>query len=123
MFHTGQRVVCVDDAFDPWVYDLYQALPRKNDIYTVRALGIGRSNPQFALDEDAQLRVLGADPDLLVLLEELHNPDDPHSTIQQELGFRAERFSPLEEDLAEAEAEAFVGFGQEVKLWNSEDES
>lgn len=119
MFQTGQRVVCIDDRFDPWVYDLYKALPRKDGVYTVRALGVGRSNPQFALDEDARLHVTGADPDLLVLLEELHNPDDPHSTIQQELGFRAERFAPLAEDLEEAEEHAFVGAGAEVevKIW------
>lgn len=121
MFQTGQRVVCIDDRFDPWVYDLYKSLPRKNGTYTVRALGVGRSNPQFALDQDAKLHVTGADPDLLILLEELHNPDDPHSTIRQELGFRAERFAPLEEDLEENEAVALVGFGEEMKSWKTGD--
>jgi hypothetical protein len=117
MFQTGQRVVCIDDRFDPWVYDLYKSLPRKNGIYTVRALGVGRSNPTFAIDDDAKLQITGADFDLLLLLEELDNPDDPHSSIQQELGFRAERFAPLEEDLAEREEVAFVGFGEETKAW------
>mgnify|MGYP001164700965 CR=1 FL=1 len=121
MFQTGQRVVCIDDRFDPWVYDLYKSLPRKNGIYTVRALGVGRSNPTFAIDDDAKLKITGADFDLLLLLEELHNPDDPHSTIQQELGFRAERFAPLEEDLAENEEVAFVGFGEEMKSWKTGD--
>lgn len=121
MFQTGQRVVCIDDHFEPWVYDLYKALPRKNGIYTVRALGVGRSNPQFALTEDAKLVVAGADPDLLVLLEELHNPDDPHSTIQQELGFRAERFAPLQEDEEELEEVAFAGAEAEVKIWKTGD--
>lgn len=117
MFQTGQRVVCIDDQFDPWVYDLYKALPRKNGIYTVRALGMGRSNPTFALDEEARLKITAAEFDLLILLEELHNPEDPHSTIRQELGFRAERFAPLEEDLAEKEEAAFVGSEVEVKIW------
>jgi len=121
MFQNGQRVVCIDDQFDPWVYDLYKSLPRKNGIYTVRALGVGRSNPQFTLSEDAKLTISGADYDMLLLLEELQNPDDPHSTIQQELGFRAERFAPLEEDLAENEEVAFVGFGEEAKSWKTGD--
>lgn len=121
MFQNGQRVVCIDDRFDPWVYDLYTSLPRRNGTYTVRALGVGRSNPQFALDAEARLHVTGADPDLLILLEELHNPDDPHSTIRQELGFRAERFAPLEEDLAENEEVAYVGFGEEMKTWKTGD--
>lgn len=121
MFQTGQRVVCIDDRFDPWVFDLYKQLPRKNGVYTVRALGVGRSNPTFAIDEDARLKITGADFDMLLLLDELHNPDDPHSTIQQELGFRAERFAPLEEDLAENEEVALVGFGEEMKSWKTGD--
>lgn len=121
MFQTGQRVVCIDDDFAPWVYDLYKALPRRNSVYTVRALGVGRSNPQFALDEDAKLTITGAEYDMLLLLDELHNPDDPHSSIKQELGFRAERFAPMEEDLAENEEVAYVGFGEETKFWKTGD--
>jgi hypothetical protein len=121
MFQTGQRVVCIDDDFAPWVYDLYKALPRRNAIYTVRSIGLGRSNPQFGIDEDANLKITGAEYDILLLLEELHNPDDPHSSIQQELGFRAERFAPLEEDLEEAEEVAVVGYGEEAKIWKTQD--
>lgn len=117
MFQNGQRVVCIDDRFEPWVYDLYTALPRKNITYTVRAMGVGRSNPQFTVTADAQLKIRAADFDILILLEELHNPDDPHSSIQQELGFRAERFAPLLEDLDENEAVELVGFGQEMQSW------
>jgi hypothetical protein len=47
MFQNGQRVVCIDDQFDPWVYDLYKELPKRNKTYTVRAMGAGRSNPPF----------------------------------------------------------------------------
>ncbi len=121
MFQTGQRVVCIDDDFAPWVYDLYKALPRRNEVYTVRALGAGRSNPQFGIDEDANLTITGAEYDILLLLDELRNPDDPHSSVKQELGFRAERFAPLQEDLAESEEVAYVGFGEESKLWKTGD--
>jgi len=121
MFQNGQRVVCVDDSFDPWVYDLYTHLPRRNQIYTVRAMGAGRSNPKFSLTDDAKLTISGADFDILLLLVELNNPDDPHSSIQQELGFRAERFAPLQEDLEEEEAVELVGFGKNSKDWNTTD--
>ena len=105
MFHTGQRVVCIDDHFEPWVYDLYRSLPKKDHAYTVRAVGVGRSNPKFGLTEDANLRIQSAEPDFLILLEELLNPNDPHSSIPQELGFRAERFAPLQEADQELEVE------------------
>lgn len=113
MFQTGQRVVCIDDQFDPWVFDLFKSLPKKDSVYTVRAVRPGRSNPDFSVDEDANLSISYAEFDILLLLEELHNPDDPHSTIQQELGFRAERFAPLEEDLEELEEVESVGYGKE----------
>ena len=113
MFQNGQRVVCIDDSFDPWVFDLYQSLPKKNSVYTVRSVKSGRSNPQFVGDEDANLSIGGAEFDILVLLEECVNGHDPHSSIQQELGFRAERFAPLQEDLEENEEVELVGFGQE----------
>ena len=113
MFQNGQRVVCIDDSFDPWVFDLYQSLPKKNSVYTVRSVKSGRSNPQFVVDEDANLSIGGAEFDILVLLEECVNCHDPHSSIQQELGFRAERFAPLQEDLEENEEVELVGFGQE----------
>ena len=113
MFQNGQRVVCIDDSFEPWVFDLYQSLPKKNSIYTVRSVKSGRSNPQFVVDDDANLSIGAADYDILILLQECLNGDDPHSSIQQELGFRAERFAPLQEDLEENEEVELVGFEQE----------
>jgi hypothetical protein len=98
MFQTNQKIVCIDDTFQPWVYDLYKSLPRKDSVYTVRAMGAGRSNPSFVVDDDAQIKMAAAEFDMLVLLKELRNPDDPHSSVKQELGFRAERFAPLLED-------------------------
>lgn len=120
MFQNGQKVVCIDDDFDPWVFDLFTALPKKNSVYTVRAVKSGRSNPSFVVDEDANLSIGSAEFDILILLEELINPEDPHSSIQQELGFRAERFAPLQEDLEEAEEVELVGFGQEAESYPGE---
>jgi hypothetical protein len=114
MFQTGQKVVCIDDRFDPWVYDLYRSLPRKDRTYTVRAVRAGRSNPVFSVTDDAEIRLTGADFDLLLLLEELQNPDDPHSSVKQELGFRSERFAPLETDEEEAETHELAGAGAQA---------
>ena len=56
-----------------------------------------------------------ADFDILVLLNELHNPDDPHSSIKQELGFKGERFAPLQEDLEENKEVVYAGMEEERK--------
>lgn len=113
MFSTGQKVVCINDQFEPWVYDLYRALPKKDKVYTVRAIAPGRSQPKFSLDDDANLQLTDAEFDILLLLQELKNPDDPHSSVKQELGFRSERFAPLEEDEEEIEAYAEDGATEE----------
>lgn len=125
MFSTGQKVVCINDQFDPWVYDLYRALPKKDKTYTVRAIAPGRSKPQFTVNDDAEIKLTGAEFDILLLLKELQNPDDPHSTLKQELGFRAERFAPLEEDEEEEEAEAgeLVGAGAAKEDWEPQTQS
>lgn len=115
MFQNGQRVVCIDDSFEPWVFDLFTDLPKKNSIYTVRSVKSGRSNPQFVVDDDANLSIGGADFDILILLKELVNPNDPHSSIEQELGFRSERFAPLQEDYEENVEVEMVGVGKEEK--------
>jgi len=107
MFETGQKIVCINADFQPWVYDLYKQLPKKGSTYTVRDVRLGRSNPQFVVNQDADIKLAAADFDLLVLLEELHNPDDPYSTVKQELGFKGFRFAPAEE--YEAEQEEAVG--------------
>jgi hypothetical protein len=108
MFKTGQKVVCIDDEFAPWVYDLYRALPKKDLTYTVRSISVGRSNPKFEVNDDAELKMTDAEFDMLLLLEELRNPEDPHSSVKQELGFRAERFAPMLEEDHEVEEEAWV---------------
>lgn len=120
MFKTGQQVVCIDDQFDPWVYDLYKSLPKKDQIYTVRALRAGRSNPKFAVNDDAEIRLADAQFDILILLKELLNPDDPHSSVKQELGFRSERFAPLLEQTEEEEEAELIGVGHGEKSWEPE---
>lgn len=111
MFSTGQKIVCINDQFEPWVYDLYRALPKKDKVYTVRSVAVGRSNPKFAVNDDAEIHLTDAEFDILLLLKELQNPEDPHSSVKQELGFRAERFAPLQEDEEEAEDGELIGVG------------
>lgn len=122
MFTTGQKVVCINDEFEPWVFDLYRSLPKKDKIYTIRSISAGRSNPTFAVNDDAEIQLTGAEFDLLVLLKELVNPDDPHSSVKQELGFRSERFAPLQTDEAEEEEGEFVGagVGEEREPWQTQ---
>ncbi|TLD68796.1 hypothetical protein FEM03_20910 [Phragmitibacter flavus] len=115
MFKTGQAVVCINDEFEPWVFDLYRSLPKKGKIYTVRSLGVGRSKPQFTVNDDAEIKIKGAEFDIMILLEELLNPDDPHSSVKQELGFRSDRFAPLEEIEEEEEVYEMVGIGKQQK--------
>ena len=117
MFKTGQQVVCINDDFEPWVYDLYRALPKKDKVYTVRSVGVGRSNPKFAVNDDAEIKLTDAEFDLLILLKELLNPDDPHSSVKQELGFRSERFAPLQDLSEEEEEHELVGVGAGEKEW------
>ena len=117
MFHTGQKVVCINDQFEPWVYDLYLSLPKKDSTYTVRAMSAGRSTPKFSVNEDAKIQLTDAEFDILLLLKELHNPDDPHSSVKQELGFRSERFAPLETDSEEEEESELIGVGTGKEEW------
>jgi hypothetical protein len=84
------------------VRHLYRQLPVKDEVYTVREVSIGRAKVTSAAGG-------GNDVSYLVLLQELHNPDDPymHESAGQEMGFRSDRFAPLEElentEYAEAE--------------------
>jgi hypothetical protein len=83
----GQKVVCINDTFTPTIRALYQQLPVKDDIYTIREVFLGREKI-----------VKGGDSATVgLLLEELKNPSDPFHQGQQELGFSSERFAPLEE--------------------------
>ena len=107
MYETGEKVVCVDDRIHPEIAYLYNQLPKKGTVYTVRDCTLGTTNV-FAADQN---------PTFLVLLEELINPMDPHTLMasqQQELGFRSDRFAPVEKIEAEEEDYALVGVGAET---------
>jgi hypothetical protein len=95
---VGQRVACVNDTFPAWVREYYDQLPTKGAIYTIRAVTLGRGT--LVGSESAEVRLL---------LEELHNGPDPHHKGGDEMGFRSDRFAPLEEldesETAEAESE------------------
>ncbi len=92
MFDKGQKVVCINDDFSPTVRRLYKELPVKDQVYTVRDVTIGRARVTSGSGGENEISYL-------VLLEELHNPDDPymHENAGQEMGFRSDRFAPLEE--------------------------
>ena len=98
----GQKVVCINDTFTPPVRALYQQLPVKDNIYTVREVFLGREK----IVKGGETATVG------LLLEELKNPTDPFHQGEQELGFTSERFAPLNELPDEtAEVEEVVGVG------------
>ncbi len=98
MFQKGQKVVCINDEFPPLAYELFDQLPKKDSVYTVRAIYIGRGNLTRA--ESGQ-----KDGEIGVLLEEIRNPSDPalRTGLNGELGFNSERFAPLHYNTDEAE--------------------
>jgi len=91
MFTKGQKVVCINDEFSPLALELYAQLPKKDSVYTVRAVFIGRGNLTRAGSGQQ-------DGEIGLLLEELVNPRDPalKTGLSGELGFNSERFAPLE---------------------------
>ncbi len=95
----GQKVACVDDRFPLGIEKLYQALPRKDEIYTVRDLlpGVSLSNTEG---------------ETAIYLVELVNPSNSHGI---EYGFNAERFAPLQTDdeTLEEEIPEQIGVEQE----------
>ena len=98
MFQKGQKVVCIDDQFPREVHVVYAQLPKKDSVYTVRAVYIGRGKMLNA----GHVKGLGnkpgdSDGEIGILLEELKNPADMFNLHGQELGFNAERFRSMEE--------------------------
>jgi hypothetical protein len=100
MFVKGQKVVCINGDFPPEAAKLFVELPRKDSVYTVRGVYIGRGN--YYKHESGQ-----KDGEIGVLLEEIKNPSDPslRKGLNGELGFNSERFAPLETEEEEATAE------------------
>lgn len=91
----NQKVVCVDDHFPLGIEKLYQALPKRDNIYTVRDIVPGVS-------------VEGAEGEVAIYLMELLNPENKHGI---EYGFNAERFAPLTLATEEEETEEEVSWG------------
>lgn len=87
---TGQKVVCIDDYFPGPVKKLYTALPVKGQTYVIRTVYSARG---IAFPSKPGM----GDGEIGVLLVGLINPPDPKSKYGQELGFKADRFRPLEE--------------------------
>ena len=90
----GQKVVCINDSFSEFVRHLYEQLPVKGEVYTIREMFLGREK----IVKGGESATVG------LLLEELRNPPDPFHQGKQELGFSSERFAPLNE-LPDEEAE------------------
>lgn len=87
MFVNGQKVVCVNDTFQDWVFALYNQLPIKGNVYTIRSSSVSRTDPK-----DTGMNSL----EVSVLLEEIKNPIDPHfKGGKQELAFKQDRFRAL----------------------------
>jgi hypothetical protein len=91
----GQKVVCINDSFPQFILAIYRQLPVKGKVYTVREVFLGREK----VVKGGETATVG------LLLEELRNPPDPFLEGKEELGFASERFAPLEEVPATAEAE------------------
>jgi hypothetical protein len=86
---VGQQVVCVNDYFPGPLAKYYTNLPVKGKTYTIRAVYIGRGIMHTIPG--------AADGEIGILLKELLNPPDPRNKHGQELGFKSERFRPLEQ--------------------------
>lgn len=91
-FKPGTRVICVNSDFSmyPMITEHYQALPIKNNVYTVK-----------------EVRPMGAEGG--ILLEELSNSPVffPHFGGKMEPAFNPNRFRPLD-TLENEEAEKAV---------------
>ena len=109
MFQPKERVVCINDKFQPDIACLFKQLPKKGEIYTVRDVSIGTTNPWNGnIHEHISYKVL---------LEELHNDIDP-CTIKgcnEEMGFASDRFRELDQISEEEEETVFVGVGNDKK--------
>lgn len=83
MFEPGAKVICVDDRFPPGILDIFNALPVKGSLYTVRDIVPGAGFG--GRDKDQQPAVY---------LVELVNLPNRHGI---EPGFACRRFVEPEE--------------------------
>ena len=98
MFNRGQKVVCVDDQFAGPLRRIIAEFPVKGRSYTVREVQPGR----------AALHPINTTSQVIpsVLLEELMNPPDPRNRDGREIGFRGDRFRPIEPPLEDSNYES-----------------
>lgn len=91
MFNVGEKVVCINDDWKTWVYDTYDNLPVKGNVYTIRECDIGRDNLGSVGSGQSGVSYL-------ILLEELSNMHEvtPSGVDLGEIGFRSDRFAPLQ---------------------------
>ena len=82
MWFIGQKVVCVNDRFPTHILEWTASLPRKGQVYTIRSIVNGPSLYSRKLTVGFQLNEL--------------------RTIQDRLGFLADRFAPLLEKVDQA---------------------
>jgi hypothetical protein len=91
MFSRGEKVILVDDRWPFGIERLYKELPKKDVVYVIRDVFLGRgpSKPNSKPgDEDGEVGVL---------LIGINNPKDPRNLYGHELGFNAMRFRKLDE--------------------------
>tara|TARA_R110000764_G_scaffold35204_2_gene78720 strand:+ start:2395 stop:2676 length:282 start_codon:yes stop_codon:yes gene_type:complete len=90
MFDLNQKVVCTDDRFPPGINDVFNALPKKGSIYTVR---------DIVPAQDWKLKGTCA-----VMMTELVNRPNQHGI---EPGFQCYRFrEPTKEEMKLKKAES-----------------
>lgn len=92
MWSVGQKVICINDAFHPAVWDWCDRIPTAGHIYTIRSI---RRAPAYV----TRVRGVG------FLLEELRNPRKPSGA---EASFCQTRFVPLAEVTVEMEVAAMA---------------
>ena len=89
MFDINAKVICIDDRFPPGVNDIFNALPRKGSIYTVR---------DIVPAQDWKLKGTCA-----IYLRELENRPNRHGI---EPGFATHRFrEPTAEEISNVNTE------------------
>jgi hypothetical protein len=90
MWPAGTKVVCIDDHFPAWAKQMYAALPKAGNTYTIRGSTVGVGYGAGFSDRQ--------EGEIAVYLREIVNPKSGKAPFR-EWGFKAERFRPLEEDL------------------------
>ena len=82
MWPAGTKVVCIDDHFPAWAKQMYAALPKAGNTYTIRGSTVGVGyGPGFSDRQEGEIAVY---------LREIVNPKSGKAPFR-EWGFKAER--------------------------------